>query len=91
MTPRWAAHVTASDAGAFIRASHAGRIVLVADLSLTTAGWCASIGDNESDPVETFASRDDAATWIAPRALTALRDAPELVRRARDAATEETR
>lgn len=91
MIPHWAAHVTASDAGAFIRANHAGRIVLVADLSLTPDGWRASIGDNEGDPEETFATRDDAAAWIAPRALVALREAPGLVRRARDAATEETR
>lgn len=88
MTPGWAAFVAASDAGAFVRANYLGSIVLVADLSLTPEGWRASIGDNEGDPEELFASRDDAATWIAPRAIAALRDAPELLRRReRDAAT----
>lgn len=83
----WVAVVIVSDVGVFIRANYLGSIVLVADLSLTTAGWRASIGDNEGGPEEVFASRDDAAAWIAPRALAALQDAPGLLkRRAREAA-----
>lgn len=85
----WVAFVSGTEDGAFVRASYLGSIVLVADLSHTSEGWRASIGDNDGDPEEVFASRDDAAAWIAPRALAALQDAPDLLRRREREAAED--